>query len=160
MTHFSERIPVVRGQVTVYWAVVTFCTCKISRSCVVVTTGVCSINKWWQRLRGTPHVSTYMVPGNSGRLARVTVWLDELSRCTGSCTRNAVAEACPDTHIVVHLDGVTSWEGYNLLDRGGVAPRVLVWVQHNVMDLWQNILVVGTYVQKTDPTFITSISLK
>ena len=71
---------------------------------------------------GTPHVSTYMVPGNSGRLARVTVWLDELSGGTGSCTGNAVAEACPHTHIVVHLNRVTSWEGYNLLDRGGVAP--------------------------------------
>jgi len=101
-----------------------------------------------------------MVPGNSGRLARVAVRLDELSTGTGSCTRNAVAEACPDTHIVVHLDRVTSWEGYNLLDRGGVAPRVLVWVQHNVMDLWQNILMTGPYIQKTDPTFITSISLK
>ena len=71
---------------------------------------------------GTPNVSTYMVPGNSGRLARVTVRLDELSGGTGSCTGNAVAEACPHTHIVVHLNRVTSWEGYNLLDRGGVAP--------------------------------------
>lgn len=76
-----------------------------------------------------------MVPGNSRRLARVTVWLDELSRGAGSCTRDAVAEACPHTHIVVYLDRVTSWERYNLLDRGGVAPRVLVRVQHNIVDL-------------------------
>lgn len=69
-----------------------------------------------------PEVSTYMVPGDSGRLARITVGLDELTRGTGSSARDAVAEACPHTHIVVYLNRATAWKGHDLLDRGGVAP--------------------------------------
>jgi hypothetical protein len=63
-----------------------------------------------------------MVPGDSGRLARVTVGFDELTRRTGSSARDAVAEACPYTHIVVYLNRVASWEGHHLLDGSGVAP--------------------------------------
>ena len=100
-----------------------------------------------------------MVPGNSWRLARVTVGLDELSRGAGSCTRDAVAEACPYTHIVVYLDRVASWEGYDLLDRSRVAPGVLVRVQHNVVDLWQNTFMFRPYLQIANPTFNTNISL-
>jgi hypothetical protein len=76
-----------------------------------------------------------MVPGDGGGLAGVTVGLDELTRSAGSSARNAVAEAGPHTHVVVYLNGAAAWEGYNLLDGGGVAPRVLVGVQHNVVHL-------------------------
>lgn len=78
---------------------------------------------------------TYVVPGDSGGLARVTVGLDELARGTGSSARDAVTEARPYTHIVVYLDRVASWEGHHLLDGGGVAPRMLVRVKHDVVHL-------------------------
>jgi hypothetical protein len=89
------------------------------------------------------HTLTYMVPGDSGRLAGVTVWLDELARGAGSSARDAVAEACPYTHIVVYLNRAASWEGHHLLDGGGVAPRMLVRVQHDVVDLRHNTSVFG-----------------
>lgn len=86
-----------------------------------------------------------MVPGDSGRLAGVTVRLDELARGTGSSARDAVAEACPYTHVVVYLNRAASWEGYHLLDGGGVAPRMLVRVKNDVVDLQQSILMFGPY---------------
>jgi hypothetical protein len=76
-----------------------------------------------------------MVPGDSGRLARVTVGLDELAGGTGSRAGDAVAEARPHAHIVVYLERTAAREGHHLLDGGGVAPRVLVRVQYNVVDL-------------------------
>jgi hypothetical protein len=84
-----------------------------------------------------------MVPGDGRGLAGITVGLDELTRGTGDSARDTVAEACPHAHIVVNLNRTAPWEGHNLLDRGGVTPRVLVRVQHNIVDLWQNILMFG-----------------
>jgi hypothetical protein len=104
-----------------------------------------------------PEVSTYMVPSDSWRLARVTVGLDELTRGAGSSARDTVAEASPHTHVVVYLNRAATREGHHLLDRGGVAPRVLVGVQHDVVHLRQSIPMFGS--NNTSLRYITPCSL-
>lgn len=78
---------------------------------------------------------TYMDPWCLNGLTRVAIWVDFVDVVGWQRSRYGITETSAQANAVVHLDGVTIHVGYYLFDWRACTPRMLVWVQHDIVDL-------------------------
>lgn len=80
-------------------------------------------------------VQRHMMPRYLRRLAAIAVRTDDLARIGRFRVGNGITEARPHAHVVLDRDLLASRIADDLTDVLHRAPRVLVWVEDDVVDL-------------------------